>query len=406
MANDLVMPKLGLTMTEGVLAEWQVASGDMVKAGQILFVVETDKLATEVEAPSDGQIVELVAQAGETLAVGAVVGRWTGQGALAAEEQEPAATATTPVAVAAPVVPAVARADVPADGRVIATPLARRIARQKGIDLRQIDGSGPRGRIKARDVEQIEPLVTGAFAGAPASATHQAATSMQLTVARRLSASKREIPHFYLAAEADLGPLMALRAQLNNDEKRARLSVNHFILAAVAHAWADNPDANRIWHEDGFLLLPSVDVGFAVDTPRGLFAPVLRDVASLDLDALGIAADALAARARDGRLRGEDLSGSAVTVSNVGMHGVTYLTPIINPGQSAILGVGTVRSVFRPDEQDRPVLKRELGLVLACDHRVFNGVAAARLLETIVKTLETPLCLLRGTPRKGPNSAI
>lgn len=402
-AHPIVMPKLGLTMEEGVLAEWHVAPGDKVTTGQILFVVETDKLATEVEAVSDGEIVELVAQAGETLPVGAVVARWTGAGALAPVAAEEAAVQTPEPQEIAVVQTAPATVPQLDAARVIATPLARRSARANGIDLGQLSGSGAHGRIKFADVQAAAQPAPPAPRRVPESRpgiTPVSATPLQLTVARRLSESKREIPHFYLSSEADVARLMALRAELNAGGHHPKLSVNHFILGAVARVWSDRSEANRVWQDGGFGQFASVDVGFAVDTARGLFAPVIADAGGMALDELAMAADAIAARAKDGKLGAAEMTGGTVSVSNVGMYAVTHLTPIINPGQSAILGVGTVRPVFRPDAAGQPVLSQALGLVLACDHRVFNGVLAAQLLAAIVDYLEAPLRLLRAPTKR------
>jgi len=404
--SNIVMPRLGLTMKEGTLSEWQVAAGDKVRAGQILFVVETDKLATEVEATGDGEIVELLAEAGSTLPVGTAVARWTGRSGGAAEG---AAGAGGPEdAVEPSIVTVAARSSPNGASRIVATPLARRLAAMHGVDLAALVGSGARGRIQARDIPKAPapPMAPAAASAQSAEGERVATTMSQAAVARRLSESKREIPHFYLAAEADVGALADLRASLNGDCVHPKLSVNHFILAAVARAWRDDAAANRVWRDPGLMALQSIDVGMAVETPRGLFAPVIRGAASLDIDALAATADIIAARAREGRLTPDDMSGGAVTVSNMGMYDVTYLTPIINPGQSAILGVGTVREVFRPDERGQPDLRRELGLVLACDHRVFNGVQAAKLLGAIIDHLEHPARFLRRGTGGGRNGAV
>ena len=404
-ANAIVMPKLGLTMSEGILSVWMVAVGDKVDAGQILFVVETDKLATEVEAPGPGEILELIAEAGATYPVGEVIARWSGEGATDASEMasvdtsnaaDSATTETTsPNEVSQLRSDAhIARTEASEGKRVVATPLARRISRLEDVDLKAVIGSGANGRIKARDVQKAAEYSTGRRGEIPGDPTRKTPTAFEATVARRLSEAKRDIPHFYLAAEANVGPMLSARKQLNADESGHRLSVNHFVLAAVARTWADHPLANRIWEKDEFLSFSQVDVGLAVDTSRGLFAPVIRNAGFLRLDEIALAADRLAQKARDGHLELDNLAGGAVTVSNVGRHAVSHLTPIINPGQSAILGVGRIRKNFAPDEQNQPVCRDEIGLVLACDHRVFSGVAAAKILESIVCYLEMPVRLL------------
>jgi pyruvate dehydrogenase E2 component (dihydrolipoamide acetyltransferase) len=401
-ASAIIMPKLGLTMTEGVVASWRVGPGDQVRNGDVLFVVETEKIATEIEAQGDGQIETIEVAEGATVPVGAVVATWTGKGAVQPGEddrsapvpavQQPAPAAATP---ASRTVPA-------GGGRVVATPLARRLARENGIALAAVTGSGPRGRIKARDVEtamaarsadarSVEPVRDEA----PVDGNRRAASALEKTVARRMVQAKQAIPHFYVLAEADVTDLLKLRDELNAMEGFTRISINHLVVAAVGRAMVRMPEVNVVWNDDAFAYLRGSDVGMAVDTERGLFAPVIRDVGRLSLEALARAANALAERARVGELLADDLAGGAIAVSNVGMYGASHLVPIINPGQSAILGVAGIKPVFRPDASEQPMLRREIGLVLSCDHRVLNGVAAARFLDCITDILRNPLGLLR-----------
>ncbi|NUB10791.1 2-oxo acid dehydrogenase subunit E2, partial [Azospirillum sp. Vi22] len=325
----------------------------------------------------------------------------------------PAATpAPTPVAANARPLPAPVRAN---GERILSTPLARRRAEGLGVDLGTVTGSGPRGRIKVADVEaaaQTRPTSQPASRPAPQpepqapkietpTGERSKPTTLQATVARRLTAAKRDVPHFYLAAEAEVTELAALRDRLNADTESGlpRISMTHLVLAAVGRALAAMPEMDRVWDDEpsggAILSLGQGDIGMAVDTPRGLVAPVLHGAATLPLDRLATEAASLTRRARDGRLTEEDFQGGAITVSNAGMHNVTYMTSIINPGQSSILGVGSVRSVFRPDDAGAPVLKRELGLVLSADHRLFDGVTALAFLNRIIAGLERPLRLLR-----------
>ncbi|GGG40944.1 dihydrolipoamide acetyltransferase component of pyruvate dehydrogenase complex [Caldovatus sediminis] len=367
---EIVMPKLGLTMAEGLLAEWRVAPGARVAAGDVLFVVETEKIATEVEAAGPGEIREILVPAGRTVPVGTPVARWTGAA--------PASAAPGPAAAA--------------DRRIVATPLARRLARERGVALSTLAGSGPRGRIRAKDVP-----ATAAPAPAPDDATRGAAIPLdrvRAAAARRLTQAKREIPHFYVGAAAEVSRLLALREEWRELPGAPRLTVTHFVLAAVGRALLAMPELNRVWEGEGWRRLSSPDVGIAVDTPHGLLAPVLRDAGHLPLDALARRADALIGRARDGRLAPDDLQGGCITLSNVGMHGVRFLVPIVNPGQSMILGLGAAESVFRPDAHGAPALRREVTLVLAADHRVLDGAAAAAFLARVVAILEKPLALL------------
>jgi pyruvate dehydrogenase E2 component (dihydrolipoamide acetyltransferase) len=358
------MPKLGLTMTEGTLSKWHVRPGDAVQPGDLLFVAETEKTATDIAATEAGRIGALLAPEGSIVAVGAPVATWEAGGAAAGG----------------------------AAGRLIATPLARRLARRGGIDLASIRGSGPRQRIKARDVEQA---LAAPSPPAPPLSTPPLSRRAGAAVARRMTEAKQTIPHFYLAAELDATRLLAFRQELNETDGRPRIGITHLLLAAAGRALAAEPAFGAVWTDVGARTVGGSDVGLAIDTPAGLLAPVVRDAGRLRLDDLAAAADALVAAARDGRLTPGDLEGGALTVSNLGMHRVAFVVPIINPGQAAILGVGAPRAAFRPDAQGAPALRQEIMLVLSADHRVLDGVRAARLLGAIVDLLERPLDLLR-----------
>lgn len=407
-ASTIVMPKLGLTMTEGVVTSWLVRPGDQFRSGDVLVVVETEKIASEVESPGDGRIETIEVAEGSTVPVGTVLATWTGAD-TALRSRRPEADDRNHVATAlkpdnAPIAQsAIARSG--GSGRPIATPLARRLAKDARIALSTVPGTGPRGRIKARDVEAA--IANASRQHAPAAAVEQAsiagspvglrrpATALEKTVARRMSQSKQTIPHFYVQAEADVSRLLKLREELNSIEGFTRVSVNHLIIVAVGRALAQMPEINVLWSDDEVVQLTGSDVGFAVDTERGLFAPVIRAVNDKGLEALARAANDLAGRAKEGRLSADELTGGMITVSNVGMYGASHLIPIINPGQSAILGVAAVKPVFRPDANDQPVLRKEIGLVLACDHRVLDGVKAARFLDCVANHLTNPLLLLR-----------
>jgi len=407
-ASTIVMPKLGLTMTEGMVTSWLVRPGDRIRSGDVIVVVETEKIATEVESPGDGRIETIEVVEGATVPVGAVLATWSG-GDAAPRSSGPqsntiddAKAAPGPVSnQAVPAEPTFAGAS--GGERLIATPLARRLAKDAGIALSAVSGSGPRGRIKARDVESAvaaaqrlaPPAGADRASGVASSAHRRPATALEKTIARRMTQAKQSIPHFYVQAEADVSRLLALREELNALEGFTRVSVNHLVIVAVGRALAQMPEINVLWSDDKVVQLADGDVGFAVDTERGLFAPVLRRVNDMALEPLARAANDLAERAKQGRLAADELTGGAITVSNVGMYGASHLIPIINPGQSAILGVAAIKPVFRPDGNDQPVLRREIGLVLACDHRVLDGVKAARFLDCVASHLTNPLLLLR-----------
>lgn len=410
---DLLMPKLGLTMTEGLVADWHVSEGAAVQAGQILLTVETEKVAHEVEAEVDGVLAEILVPAGQSAPVGAPVARLRAPGDQPPPQDGPAARKLMRDH-------ALDRGNVPATGRdgrvtkgdvlrVIATPLARRLAQQRGVDLHAVTGSGPRGRIKAADVQ-------GAAVGAvPPQATDQQPAPQQaaptrsmsagmreilpdatrLATARRVSAARREIPDFALTQDADIGELLDLRARLNADPDRPRITVTHMLIRALGLALAAQPQMNRIWLNDRIVEFDDADIGLVTEAPDGLRIPVVRDAGRCDLDGIAAQASDLVARARAGALAANDVGGGAIALSNVGMFGARTLTPIINPPQAMILGVGAEGAVFRPDATGAPVLRRELILTLVCDHRLIDGGAAARFLAQVVALLQSPLRLLR-----------
>jgi len=388
MRRELLMPKLGLTMTEGVLVEWLLKPGDAFTLGQAVFLVESEKAVNEVTALDSGTLLEITAQEGQTLACGEVVGWWDdGHGETATTLGD--LSARTPV-----------------------TPLARRLSIQNAIRLDGIVGSGPRGRIRARDVlaavgenvpsradsaidqTAIKPAVIEITEGVTNPRGRlRSPTNAERTVAQRLCTAKQQIPHFYLSVEAEMTAAIALRGQINASQTHKKLTLNHFVLAAVGRALQAIPDVNCIWTDDGILTLSSSDVGMAVSTDKGLLVPVLRDVGRHSLGDIATQASELIGQAHAARLSSADMCGGAITVSNAGMHDVTYMTSIINPGQSMILGVGSIRSVFRPDENEQPVVRREMGMVLSADHRVIDGVLGLTFLKHVVKSLEQPLSL-------------
>ena len=442
--NDILMPKLGLTMTEGMIADWAVKPGDQVKAGQLMFVVETEKVATEIPAPSNGEMMEILVQQGDTVPVGTVVARWTGSGQAAVESESASAAVDHRAAGQGELAhPAASQPGFGSD-RVVATPLAKRLAREHDIDIACIVGTGPRGRIKAQDVRdavsssqahpqrmQTEQTTARASVGvslqapihatlspkpvathpvstqtrstqttstnplAASSAQPLPASSIVTAMAKRMVQAKQEVPHFYLSTEAEVSGLLDLRETLNAQPGFSKLTVNHFLIAAVVRALEDCPFQNRIWLEEQILQFDGVDVGVAVSTDRGLMAPVLHSLQGCTLETIAQRANDLVGRVRAGQARREEMSGGAITISNAGMFNVTYMTPIINPPQSAILGVGSVREVFRPSDNGQPMLKREMGLVLACDHRLHDGSSGLKFLNVVVDYLQNPVWLLR-----------
>lgn len=417
------MPKLGLTMTEGALVEWMLAPGAEFRAGDGLFVVETDKVANEISADADGKLLEVIVAPGDIVPVGTVLGYFE-DGKAAEEGTKPSAKAGQAEASArlngasATAASAINPADkrhashelpIAQGSRVVATPLARRLAVELSIALDAVIGTGPRGRVKAADIRDA-----AARPGAVASASLVAhedvksgggtsdlkevqktrPTPTQLTIARRLTQAKQQVPHFYLSTEAEVSALMDLRRSLNEIPDYPKVTLTHLLVSAVARALHQMPTFNRVWEDETIIAFPTIDVGVAVNTERGLLVPVVRDVGSRTFREVLSATSTAIDKARSGKLSSEDMAGGAISISNAGMHDVTYMTSIINPGQSTILGVGSVRELFRPDTQGQPVLRREMGLVLAADHRLFDGVSALAFLQAVVSGIENPLSLV------------
>lgn len=389
-ATNIVMPKLGLTMSEGTLSDWHVAPGDEVAAGQLLFVVETDKISSEVEAPGAGRIVALLVEAGATVDVGVAVATWTGAGDAA----EPVGAAVADALISASLVvsaaPAIATAPVSAGSRICSTPLARRLAKIDGIDIEGIAGSGPRGRIQANDVKAA--IETRAKLEAPESIANTG-RDLRPLIAARVLRSKAEIPHFYVTADVAFDALNHLRRDLNADPLSPRkLSVTAFLGIAVARALKLVPAANVVWRGNRAEPLGAPAIGIAVETPGGVMAPVVPVRGGVHVFAGAL--DAAVERARLGRLVASDMAEAAVGISNVGMFGVRSLTPIIDPDQTFMLGVGAPHGTFRLGLGGAPIAVQEVTLSLACDHRAIDGAGAARFLATIAELIEQPGRLL------------
>ena len=401
MTGQILMPKLGLTMTEGLVTEWHVEAGGKVQAGDILFSVETEKIVTDIEAPATGEILEITVPEGETVPVGSVVAAWTGPTAsmdYEAEDDE-GGDALESGEQALPEQHSSPSAD-KVTGRVRVSPSARRMAKQHAIVLESVMGTGADGEIKLADIErevaktQSQSTTPDQAAARPEN-TSRPATRFEKIVAQRLTQSKQTIPHFYVQAHADVTDLIKRRSTHNQAAApEERISFNDLVIFGLGRAFAQSPEANSIWQNETIECLSTVDIGMAVNTERGLFVPVLRDVSSISINALAIQARDMVARAKSGKLGPADMEGGAVTVSNVGMFGSVTLLPIINPGQSAILGVGAPQAVFRPDKDSAPELRHELPLALACDHRIYDGVMATRLMQQLCEVLARPADLL------------
>jgi pyruvate dehydrogenase E2 component (dihydrolipoamide acetyltransferase) len=428
MPIQILMPALSPTMTEGKLAKWLKNEGDPVQSGDVLAEIETDKATMEVEAVDEGVLGKiLVAEGTEGVAVNAPIALLLEEGEASSTleavipAQPPEVAPPRHVSTAAPQPPVLApAAAAPAPGakssgeRIFASPLAKRMASQAGLDLTQIFGSGPHGRIVKAD---IEAAIT-AGVGQAAAATAQPAASpkapaalaepgaafvevpnstMRKVIAQRLSASKREIPHYYLTIDCNLDTLLELREKLNgrapSGDKSYKLSVNDFIVRAVALALRVYPEANSSWTDGAIRLYQTVDVCVAVAAPNGLITPVVRDADNKGLAAISNEVRALAMRAREGKLMPEEYQGGGFTISNLGMFGIREFAAIINPPQSCLLSVGAAEK--RPIVKDGALaVATMMSCTLSADHRSVDGAKGAEFLDVFKKLIEDPLTML------------
>ncbi len=435
MPVEILMPALSPTMEEGTLAKWLVKEGDTVKSGQVLAEIETDKATMEFEAVDEGVIGKiLIAEGSEGVKVNTPICVLLEEGESAADitapkAAAPAAAAPAPAKAEAPVAAPAAAAPVAGGKRVFATPLARRIAKDKGLDLTAIAGSGPHGRIVKADVAGAV-AAPAAAAPAPAAAAAPATTAapapakaamptgasaetvmkmfegrafeevkldgMRKTVAARLTEAKQTIPHFYLRRSVQLDALMAFRGQLNGqlESRGVKLSVNDFIIKACAMALQKVPGANAVWAGDRMLRLKPSDVAVAVAIDGGLFTPVIKDAHLKSLSALSAEMKDLATRARNRKLAPHEYVGGSFAISNLGMFGIENFDAVINPPHGSILAVGAGIK--------QPVVKADgtigvanvMSMTLSVDHRVIDGALGAEFLTAIIENLENPLAML------------
>jgi pyruvate dehydrogenase E2 component (dihydrolipoamide acetyltransferase) len=432
------MPQLGETVAEGKIVKWFKAAGDVVKPGDNLFEIETDKTSMEVPSITAGTLSEIRFQVGEVAKVGAVVAVISGAGAAAS----PAAARSTNVPPNAPVAPVPAvtpalhstpmpRPAAPMDpfrevrtpernygpaklaSGTVVTPLARRLAGERGIDLTRVSGSGPHGRIVARDVEQASPgaapvpMTTGASA-AQVKALYEGIAyeevpldSMRRTIATRLVEAKQTIPHFYLTADLDSGRLIAMREEANaaapknkDGQPAFKLSLNDFIIKAWAAALQRIAAANAVWAGDRILRFQHSDIGVAVALEGGLITPVVRNAEAKSLTAISAEMRDLAERARHRKLRPNEYQGGSSAISNLGMYGVREFSAIINPPHATILAIGATRRAPVEAEDGSVKFISQLTVTLSCDHRVVDGALGAELLAAFKSFIEKPVTAL------------
>ena len=423
MPVQILMPALSPTMEKGKLAKWLKKEGDKVKSGDVLAEIETDKATMEVEAIDEGTLGKiLVAEGTDDVLVNAPIAIILGEGeklgdlpkAAAAPVAKPAAA---PAAAAASTAAPASAPQPKADGsRVFASPLAKRIAKQKGIDLAALKGSGPHGRVVLKDVENAKPGAAPAAksAGMPQGMSDEAVLKlfepgsydlvphdgMRKTIARRLTESKQTVPHFYVTVDCVLENLLPLRERLNQqaprdkDDKPAwKVSVNDFIIKAMAMALMKVPDANVSWTENAMVKHHHADVGVAVSIPGGLITPVVRKAETKGLTQISLEMKDYAARARARRLKPEEYTGGSTSVSNLGMMNIKNFAAIVNPPQATILAIGTGerRPVVRGNEI---VIEHQMSVTLSTDHRCVDGALGAELLSAFRMYLEDPGLML------------
>jgi pyruvate dehydrogenase E2 component (dihydrolipoamide acetyltransferase) len=425
MPIDILMPALSPTMTEGKLAKWHKREGEEVKAGDIIAEIETDKATMEFEAVDEGRIGKiLVAEGTEGVAVNTPIAVLLEEGESASAAAKPAAKAP---AAAAPAAVAPAAAQVPAaaapapvaaakseahGSRVFASPLARRLAAQAGIDLKAVTGSGPHGRIVKADIEKAPKGTAAAPAAAGKAAAPVASgpgarqladllkmpyrleplSGMRKTIARRLTESKQTVPHFYLTIDTEIDELLSLRKRLN-DKTDAKISVNDFVIRAVALALKKVPTANASYDDSGMMYYDHADISVAVATPAGLITPIIKQAEGKGLTQIAGEMKDLAARARDGKLKPEEYQGGTFSISNLGMFGIKQFEAVINPPQGCILAIGA--------GEQRPIVKNGqvvpatiMTCTLSVDHRAVDGAVGAQFLQAFKGFIDDPLTML------------
>jgi pyruvate dehydrogenase E2 component (dihydrolipoamide acetyltransferase) len=436
MAVQILMPALSPTMEEGTLAKWLVREGDVVKSGQILAEIETDKATMEFEAVDEGIVGKILiaeGSAGVKVNTPIAVLLEDGEDASVAAAPSSGPPAAAPVAGAAAAsapaaAPATAPVAAPGGARVFASPLARRIAKEKGVDLGAVKGSGPHGRIVRSDVEgaqpaaakpAVAPVTEAPKVAAPAPAAAAAMPTgiatetvlkmyadrayeevpldgMRRTIAARLTEAKQTIPHFYLRREVRLDALMAFREQLNKqlEGRGVKLSVNDFIIKACAMALQAVPNANAVWAGDRMLRLKPSDVAVAVAVEGGLFTPVLRDADKKSLSALSAEMKDLAGRAKSKKLAPHEYQGGSFAISNLGMMGIENFDAVINPPHGSILAIGA--GIKKPVVMGDGTIgvATVMSMTLSVDHRVIDGALGAEFLKAVIEALENPMVML------------
>lgn len=420
MPIKILMPALSPTMTEGTLAKWLVGEGDRVNSGDVIAEIETDKATMEIEAVEEGRVGKILVAAGtEGVKINEIIALLLEDGeddsaldaampaAPAAEAPTEAAPAVPAPAAPAPAVPAAP--STPSGERIFASPLARRMAKQAGLDLAALRGSGPNGRIVKRDIEAAVAAPAAVPAAAPAAAPtpsaapavegfepafeFEPATTMRKIIAQRLSESKQTVPHFYLTVDCEIDTLLALRKELNDRSDDYKISINDLVIKACGVALRRVPAANASWAGDGIKFYKSADIAVAVAIEGGLITPVVRDAGGKGLETISNEMCALAGKARDGKLTPGEYQGGTFSLSNLGMFGVKQFDAVINPPQGCILAVGA--------GEPRPVARNGalavatvMSVTLSVDHRAVDGAVGAQFLAAFKGLIQDPMTML------------
>lgn len=414
------MPEVAAGATHAVISKWLVAVGAEVITGQVLVEIETDKAVVEYSAEESGTLIQILAQDGEEVEVGSVIAEISATGAAvtppAPVVEAPVAEPKSPVVQAPAVSPVLADPVVvtpekaASDTRKFVSPIARKLAKQMGVDLSLISGTGPNGRVVRRDVEEQSVAAVAAPEVISESPAHQSESKalasqdysssysaiphspMRKAIARRLTESKSTVPHFYLTAHCQVDELLELRKRLN-EASSIKISVNDMVIRAVAAAFQEVPQANVVWQPDHMLRYESVDLAVAVATDGGLLTPVIRGVEKRSLSNIASTVRELAERSRAGKLRQDELEGGSFAITNLGMFGTEEFSAIINPPQSGILAVGAAseRAVV---VQGQLAVRTLMTVTLSADHRAVDGALAAQWLSAFQKRIENPLSML------------
>jgi pyruvate dehydrogenase E2 component (dihydrolipoamide acetyltransferase) len=411
MAVIMRMPALLADATEAILAKWIIKEGDEFKAGQPIAEVETEKALVEVPAESDGILGKILVAEGKNTEVGMPIAVLLAAGESAAEidkllgEKDSApepAVVTAPEVAPQIVVPALAPVEVATrssnDGRIFVSPIARKLARELGVDIASVQGSGPDGRIVKSDIYAAQgktpsaPIQQQVVSQNPAEAVPH--SRMRKAIARRLTESKQNVPHFYLSASLIADEFLNLRKQLN-EWSTNKVSVTDLILKTVAAAYSDVPKANCIWGDEAIQYFNNVDIAVAVASENGLITPVVRNVETLALDKLAVLTSDLFTRAREGKLKQDEIQGGTISVTNLGMYGTDEFYAIINPPQSMILAVGAAKK--KPVvKDDQLAIATVINFTLSVDHRSVDGALAAEWLNSFSKRFENPMWMVLG----------